>query len=125
MNSIIQPRTKISDLAQAILDHRVLDARQLTQDFWAEVPDFSQVEKPESCSLTALVVCAALVELFALRREDKSPNWTIEVGGLANPLFLVPEFERIPYQRERCLRTSPTPLKKRNLFAPDNYLSFV
>ena len=122
---MIQTKTQILDIAQAILENRVLDARQLTQDLWADTPDFSLIELPTADSNITLVLCAALVELFAMRREDKSPKWVSNVGGLTKPMFLVPEFEKIPYQRQRCLDTAPEPLKKRNLFAPDNYLSFV
>ena len=121
----MQTKVELADIASAILDHRTLDARQNTHDFWADTPDFAQVLKPSQESPTVLVICAALLELFAARRGQRSPTWTATVGGLDKPLFLVPEFEAVPYQRSRCLRDAPRPLKERNLFAPSNYLAFA
>jgi hypothetical protein len=72
-----------------------------------------------------VVICAALLELFASRRNQKAPEWTTTVKGLEQPMFLVPEFATIPYQRDRCLRESPDSLRIRNLFAPGNYLAFA
>jgi len=118
-------QVKVEDIAQAILDSRPFDARQLTHDFWAETASFSLVSKPATDSFVVLAISAALIELFAQRRGEIPPAWAAQIGGVEAPLFLVPEFEHEPYQRDRCLRTSPRPLKSRNLFAPDNYLAFV
>ena len=116
---------EIVDLVRAVLDHRALDARQLTQDFWAATKILSEVVPPKGLTNLELAVAASLLELFALRRGELPPSWTKAVPGVDREVFLIPEFEAVPYQRERCLKTAPEPLRKRGLYAPDNYLSFV
>ena len=95
-----------------------MDLSDLTQRF-------STVAKPDTQNHEELVLAAALVELFAARRNEVAPDWTSQIGGLDKPRYLLGDPNRYPRFYARCVRESPEPLKRRNLIAPNDYLSFA
>ena len=116
--------TRIEQLAKAVLEDDGLMARSLAQDFLRDAPCMSDISKPSVDDRT-LVVCAALIELFASRLKQQSPEWTISVGSLTEPVFLVKAAMKMKYLRTLCETQSPEPLRKHGLYAPPNYLEFA
>ena len=125
----VATNVSILDLVQAILAERDLEVRQLVMDLQDNTQSFSNVAKPDTQNPEELVVAAALVELFAMRRGERRgelpPSWTQQIAGLDKPLYLLGDPNRYPRFYARCVQESPEPLKRRNLIAPRNYLTFA
>jgi hypothetical protein len=68
---------------------------------------------------------ARLVELLADRAQQPPPAWTAAVGALPEPFFVMRRAERPGFTRDLCLNESPEPLKRRNIFAPPNFLEMA
>lgn len=112
-------------LANAILAERDLDARQFTQDLWREYPVFSVIKKPTSQNIQVVTLCAALVELFAQRRKQSPPEWAAEIGGIAEPTYVMPSFAKNRYWRIVCQAETPNSFRMRNWLAPADFLAFA
>ena len=121
----VATNVSILDLVQAILAERDLEARQLVMDLQDITQSFSNVAKPDTQNPEELIVAAALVELFAIRREELPPSWTQQIAGLNKPRYLLGDPNRYPRFYARCVQESPEPLKRRNLIAPRDYLTFA
>lgn len=122
---MIKEKTSVDELARALLADGGAIVEQYTMNLWEENPSFTDVAKPDNATYEELVVCAALLELFALRRNERPPAWTENIGGLSQPRFLMGGYEKkYPKRKERWLRESPAPLKKRNLFVSAEFLEF-
>jgi hypothetical protein len=80
---------------------------------------------PKDLPPTQLVIAAALVELLAVRSGQAAPDWTAEIGPLAEPWFPVRAALSFPNLQAACLRESPEPLRKRRIFAPADYLTWA
>jgi hypothetical protein len=117
--------TRIEQLAMAVLEGDGLLARSLAQDFLREMPCMSDVPRPSGEDARTLVVCAALVELFASRMKQQSPEWTQRIGSLTEPVYLVQAATKMKNLRALCDTQSPEPLRKHGLYAPPNYLEFA
>ena len=117
--------TKIEDLAQALLDHGGAQASQYAMDILT-YPRLANLSMPKEVSYEVLVISAAMLELFAERRGEPPPAWTTEVGGVPQPgLFLMGGYEKkYPRRGERWRQESPGPLKRRNLFASAEFMTF-
>jgi hypothetical protein len=83
---------------------------------------FASEPPPDTADVRVRAVAAAIVELLAERAEQPPPAWTAAEGQLASPLFLVEAAQHSPKLRARVERESPAPLRKRNVFAPAQYL---
>ena len=116
---------KIEHIAEAALQGDGLIVRSLTQDFLRQTPLLINITEPEQVSAEVLTTSAALLELFASRRQESPPLWTAEVDSLENPKFLLKSAERMKHLRHLCQTESPLPLRKRNLYAPPNYLDLL
>ena len=116
---------KVEMIAQAILADDALGARQLTQEFLRGHPQMAILPSPSVQDANTLVLTAGLTELFAERLSQVAPDWTQAVGAATPPLFLVHEARTMRRLRELCETQSPLPLRKRNIFAPPNYLAQV
>jgi hypothetical protein len=116
---------KLEQLATAALQGDGLLTRSLAQDFFREHPQFATVPQPVGVDMPTLAVSASLLELFALRRHQAVPTWTQTVGALAAPIFLLKAARTMKRLRALCEAEAPEPLRKRNLYAPPNYLEFA
>lgn len=116
---------QIENIASTALQGDALNTRALAITFLSENPELSSVPRPRTTDTTVLAISAALLELFAQRRNQVAPSWTQAIGGLNTPLFLLRAATKMRYLREMCLAESPEPLRKRGLYAPNNYLSFA
>jgi hypothetical protein len=117
--------TSLEEIARAALDGDPLLLRSLVQDWCVAGLRLAEVARPATHDPTVLAVSAALAELFALRTAQSAPAWTSVVPGLPEPRFLVRSAASMKRLRQMCEDESPWPLKRRNLFAPPNYLMFA
>jgi hypothetical protein len=115
----------LEELAQAALDRNSLRLRSLTQDFLAENPRLSSYAQPATADQRLLSAAAALIELFAERRQQPAPSWTRDVGPVAEPFYLLASAAQFSRLRELCETESPLPLRRRRLYAPPNFLEFA
>ena len=116
---------QLEQIAVAILRGDALGARSLVQD-WTNTPlEQRDSRRPQTHDKQVLAVAASIAELLAERSGQMPPEWTKSVAPLAEPLFLVRAARTMPRMRTHCERETPAPLRKRRLFAPPNYLSFV
>jgi hypothetical protein len=108
----------LSELVRAVLSGDALHAR-----LWvlaARGVVWSCVPRPAGLGLDELAVAAALIELLAERDGQAAPGWTASVGAASRPMCLVRNAG--PRMRKRLETESPEPLRRRNLFAPSDYL---
>ena len=111
--------------ADALLTRDDLRLRILVQEWlWAN-SNITKVPRPDTCDEPSLIAAAALVGLLALRKGQAPPAWTADVGALPEPFFVMERADRPGFTRELCLNEAPEPLKKRNIFAPPNFLVMV
>ena len=115
----------IESIAQSALMKNNLDTRSLVQDFLRTDPEISAVPRPQISDYTTLAIAAALLELFALRQNKEAPPWTSDIGGVSEPIFLLRSVTKMKRLRALCLQEAPEPLRKRQFFAPPDYLDFV
>ncbi len=64
------------------------------------------------------------LEQLAQRQHQPPPAWTHDIGPMPAPFYLLDALH-MKHLRELCETQSPEPLKKRNLYAPPNYLVFA
>lgn len=92
---------------------------------WRQLETMAETEllghpPPVDASATAQALGAGLLELCLARRGlGPPPTWAARVRALEAPLFLV---RATRGRRERLRRTAPDALRKRNIYAPANYL---
>lgn len=115
----------LEQLACAALAGEALTVRSLAQDWLLENSVPSSSPRPQTSDPQVLAVAAALVELFAERMQQAPPSWCAGVGPCAEPRFLVKSAANMKRLRAMCEAESPGPLRKRNLFAPADYLRFA
>ncbi|NJN15276.1 MAG: hypothetical protein HC822_02720 [Oscillochloris sp.] len=99
--------------------------RLYIQAWLREQPRFAAMPQPETDDPRILTAAAALVELLAQRARQEPPAWTATVGALPEPFFAVEWAERPGFTRDLCLNESPEPFKRRNIFAPPNFLEMA
>jgi hypothetical protein len=115
----------IEALAEAALRHDSLQVRSLAQELVRTTRRFSDIPRPTSRDARILAVAAGLVELLALRAGQSPPSWTSGVGASPEPHFLLDAARTMKRLRRLCQTESPEPLRKRSLYAPPEYLTFV
>ena len=115
----------IEALAAAALRRDSLQVRSLAQELVRSTPRFSEIPRPTIRDARVLAIAAGLVELFALRAGQPPPAWTSEIGPSPEPCFLLEAAHKMKRLRRLCQTESPEPLRKRNLYAPPEYLTFV
>jgi len=116
---------RIEHIARAALAYEALAVRDLIQDLLRDAPDWASIPRPVGVDEDTLVVAAALLELLALRSGAEPATWTRETGPAREPIHLVRAAATMPRTRARVEAESPEPLRKRNVFAPAGYATFV
>jgi hypothetical protein len=116
---------RLEQLAEAALAGEALALRSLAQDWLRENPRLADCPRPLSDDQCVLAVAAGLVELFADRLGQQWPAWSGEIGPLPRPRHLVRAAETMKRLRRMCEIESPLPLRKRNLYAPAQFLQFA
>ena len=115
----------LEQLAEAALAGEALSLRSAAQDWLSENPRVTDCLPPSSSDPDVLTVAAALAELFALRAGQPAPPWSAGVGPLSQPRFLLRAAATMTRLRRMCELESPAPLRRRNLFAPADFLVFA
>lgn len=115
----------IEAFAEAALCRDGLLLRSLAQEVVHQYPRLSSIPRPQTHDLHVLTMAAALVELLALRLEQPAPEWTREIGAMSEPFFLLEAVQRMPRLRSVCETESPEPLRRRQCYAPPDFLSFA
>jgi len=116
---------KLEELADASLKRDALRLNSLVQDLWRSGVPLSSLPKPVAARQASLVIIAALLELLAQQWRQAPPAWTREIGAMPQPFFFSKYAEKMPNLRRQCETDSPLPLKKRGLYAPPDFLTFV
>jgi hypothetical protein len=112
-------------LAKTALQRDSLRLRSLTLDFMREYPELASIPRPITGDQQVLAMAAALLELLAQRAGQTAPAWTREVGAVPKPMFLLEAATRMKRLRALCESEAPEPLRKRGLYAPPDFLTFV
>ena len=115
----------VSEIIKATVCQDHLWLSGAVQEFIRMQPRLVDVQQPEVECQFDLVIAAGIMELLAMRINQEPPAWTAQVGGLSEPYFLVSAAERMPNTRIMCEQESPEPLRKRNLFAPPQFLTWA
>ncbi len=108
-------------LALAALERRSLDLREIVLNLLRQFPDLALASAPDTLDPRARAIAASLLELLAGRRGQIAPEWTGREGQ-TEPFFLVAAAETMPRLKLLCEQEAPLALKKRNLYAPANFL---
>jgi hypothetical protein len=125
MPEFVPYNAPLQELVDALLSRKDMQLRILVQEWqWAN-PVVTSVPRPQTRDTRSLTVAAALVELFALRAGQAPPAWIADAEPLPEPFFVMERAERPGFTRTLCLAEAPEPLRRRNIFAPPNYLSMV
>lgn len=117
--------TVLKKVAQYALYSDDIKLDLLVEDFLHSNPILADVQKPDTNDQRTLAVAAGLIELFALRTNQKPPAWTTEIGAINRPFFIQSDAMTSKWLRNLCLEESPEPLRKRNIFATANFLLAV
>lgn len=115
----------IEKVAQYALFSDDINLTLLVEDFLLSNPILANVQKPDTDNQRVLAVAAGLLELFALRSHQEPPSWTSEIGPIDKPFFIRSSAVTSKYLRDLCLKESPEPLRKRNIYATSNFLLWV
>ena len=115
----------IEQIAVAVLNDDTLAARSLVQAFLRGQPVLAELSQPETDNPVVLAVAAALLELFALRTQQPAPGWTRQIGAVEQPVYLLKSAAHMRRLRDLCRDAAPEPLRRRNLYAPPDYLAFA
>ncbi|MGA2496446.1 MAG: hypothetical protein ABSH20_01820 [Tepidisphaeraceae bacterium] len=115
----------LEEIARTALDGDPLALRSLIQDWLGTGISLAQVPCPATHDPAVLAVSAALAELFAQRTGQTAPAWTSIIPALPEARFLLRSAATMKRLRRMCQEESPWPLKRRNLFAPADYLLFA
>jgi hypothetical protein len=119
------PGITVEMIAEAILAYNDLYARAYTMEWLYYDLPFADIPRPNTTNPTVMIVAAAIVELLATRAYQTPPAWVFTVGRLDEPFFVVRLRPNESFTRNLCLTEAPEPLKRRNIFAPPNYLTFA
>lgn len=116
---------QIEQIAKAALQRESLLLRSLVQEFLRSEPVLADIPTPQTNDKSVLAMSAALLELLALRTDQKPPAWTAEIGPAAEPVYLLKAAAQMKRLQTLCRQESPEPLRKRKFYAPPDYLAFA
>lgn len=119
------PTITIQAMAEALLNRDDLRLHLLLQAWLPINPNIPEMPYPETQDKRVLTAAAALAELLALQLNQAPPDWTKDIGGLPQPFFVMSLGEKPGFTRNLCLAEAPEPFKRRNIFAPANFLNTV
>lgn len=114
----------LHDLTRALLEYDALTARQWVADAARERVTWSAVPPPQ-LDATGMAVAAGVAEVLAQRAGQPPPAWTAGVKAAPKPLFLAGEALHMPRLRRLCEEEGPEPLRRRNIYAPPEFLTFA
>jgi hypothetical protein len=113
---------ELPELVHAILSGDLLAARQWVADARRVRLRWDLCDRPLGLDEREMAVAASLAELLAARAGAAAPAWTASVGPYAEPLFLDPGLADMPRTLARSKTEAPEALRRRNLYAPADFL---
>ena len=114
---------EIRDLVKALLAYDAIAARQWLADCERAKLAWSNIPMPENVSAEELSLAAAVAELMAERSGSPAPMWTRDISANARRVFLVRAAKNMPRLRKLCEEEGPEPLRRRQFFAPPDFLT--
>ncbi len=115
----------LENVAVAALNGDALLARSLMRDWLAGQPEIELLPPPRSQHEMIRPLTAALAELMAERLGQNPPSWAAGIGPAPRPTHLLRAAESMKRLREACEKSAPSPLRRRQFFAPANYMEAV
>lgn len=116
---------EIRDLVDALLRYDALAARAWILEATRRSYDWSAIPRPDGLDPLQMAVAAGVVELIAERSGSIAPMWTADVPAAPEPRFLVKSAESMPRLRKSCEESGPEPLRRRRLYAPEEFLTLA
>jgi hypothetical protein len=113
---------ELPELVRAILSGNLLAARQWVADAHRNDVGWDLFARPSGLDEREMVIAAALTELLAARAGTAAPDWTASVGPHPEPLVLDPGLADMPRTLQRAKTDGPEAFRKRNLYAPADFL---
>ena len=112
----------LRDLVLALRGYDALSARQWVSDALRQQIEWEHLAAPTGLDATDLAIAAGVIELLAERTGKRSPEWTQTVAAAPKPIFLVRAAESMSNLRKQCQEEGPWPLRRRQIFAPTEFL---
>ena len=78
--------------------------------------------KPEGLDERQIAIAAGLAELLSERAGASPPAWTSKVAGSREAVLLDPDLAAMPRTLRHALTEGPEALRRRNIFAPRDFL---
>jgi hypothetical protein len=116
---------ELHDLVRALLQRDALAARQWVADAGRESIVWSAVPAPAGWTPPELAVAAGVVELLASRAHQPPPSWTAVIDRAPDPVYLVRAAETMPRLRRSCETEGPESLRRRQIYAPPDFLTIA
>lgn len=113
---------ELADLVRSLMSGNLLAARQWVADARRIKLDWERCARPEGLDQREAAVAAGLAELLSERDGASPPAWTSQVGGNREPVLLDPDLAAMPRTLKHALTEGPEPLRRRNIFAPRDFL---
>ena len=114
---------ELRELVRALLEYDTISARQWVADFARAGAKWCEIPNPEGFSREELAVAAGIVEMLATRCGEPFPRWTENVPASPRRIFLVRAADTMHRLRRACEAEGPEPLRRRQLFAPPDFLT--
>lgn len=114
---------RVEDVARAALSGDALMTRALWAELLVSHRPASEITRPEVDDPDVLALAASLSELLAERRDEHPPPWARDVDPATESHYLLTT--RTERRKRKLRELAPPPLRKRNFFAPPNYLTSV
>lgn len=116
------PNNVLDPLVDAILSYDALSARQWIADHRRKRTDWALIPEPLLYDALQMAVAAGVVELLCERDGRNPPQWTASVGRVEREVFFVHSAATMPRLHRLCREEGPSPLRRRYLFAPPEFL---
>lgn len=112
----------LAELVRALMRLDARTARQLVADATDRGEKWADFPFPTGLRGAEVSIAAAVIELLATRANELPPAWVQSIGPAPSPVWLI-STERRPRLRARLLLESPEPLRRRSIYAPEDFLS--
>ena len=115
----------LRDLVLAVLRIDMLTARQWIADARRAGFRWAESCRPVDLDARELAVAAALVGLMAEREKVSTPEWVASVPPAIKDVWLVPSALKMPRLRRDIEANCPAPLRRKHVYATENFLTIA
>jgi len=115
----------VAAIGRAAIRRDPIALRAHVAELRTSTESLAAVGRPLGLNPREEAAAAGIVELLAARSGQAAPAWTARVGKLPQPVYLVAAAERSPHLQALCAASGPEPLRRRNVLAPPEFLSFA